>query len=257
MKEQKTIFITGAASGIGRAAAELFVSKGWFVGLYDINLTEISKLHESLGSENTCYGKLDVTSAVSVREALEHFEEHSRGRLDVLFNSAGLFSTGPFETIDLERQRQIAEVNLTGVLNCTYLAFPLLKKSAPARVISMASGSALYGTPDMVSYSATKFAVRGFSEALNIEWERHGIHVCDIIAPFVNTPMVRNVDKTHSMKLLGIRLSAEDVAQTVWKATRGKKVHYIMTLQFKLLWFISGLAPGWMNRLTTRLIGGY
>ena len=257
MLKQKTIFITGAASGIGRAAAELFVRKGWFVGLYDINLEEIDKLHKSLGGDYTCYGKLDVTSRESVREALEQFERHSGGRLDVLFNSAGLFSTGPFETIDLERQQQIARVNLTGVLNCTYLAFPLLKKSAPARVINMASGSALYGTPDMASYSATKFAVRGFSEALNIEWARHHIHVSDIIAPFVDTPMVRNVEKTHSMKLLGIRLSAEDVAQTVWKAAHGKKVHYIMTLQFKLLWFVSGLAPVWMNRVTTKLVAGY
>jgi len=255
--QQKTILITGAASGIGRATAELFARNGWFVGIYDINNGELEQLKKTLDASMSCYGELDVCDEKSVRNMLAHFEQESGGRLDVLFNSAGLFSTGPFECIDLREHRQIAEVNLSGILNCTYLAFPLLSKSAPARVINMASGSALYGTPDMASYSATKFAVRGFTEALNIEWERHNIHVCDIVPPFVDTPMVQKVKKTHSMKLLGIRLRAEDVARTVWKAAHAKKVHHLMTVQFKLLWSLSGLMPGWVNRLSTKLMTGY
>lgn len=253
----KSILITGAASGIGKAAAELFLNKGWFVGLYDLNEAEIEKLKRKLGEEKACYGKVDVSDENSVKRMLAHFDQHSSGRLDILFNSAGLFATGHFETVGLEQHRQIAKVNLTGIINCTYQAFPLLKKHAPARVINMASGSALYGTPDMASYSATKFAVRGLTEALNIEWERHNIHVCDIIPPFVDTPMVQNVEKTHSMRLLGINLTAQDVAATVWKAAHSKKVHYVMTAQFKFLWNFSGFLPGRLNRFVAKKIAGY
>ena len=257
MQEQKTIFITGAASGIGRAVAELFVSKGWFVGIYDIDEEALKELQDAFGDKHICSGRIDVTDEESVQNALTHFEKRGRGRLDVLFNSAGLFYTGPFETINPQRHRQITAVNITGVFNSTYYAFPLLKRNTASKVINMASGSALYGTPDMASYSASKFAIRGFTEALNIEWAQHDIHVCDIIVPFVDTPMVRNVEKTHSMKLLGINLTAQDVARTVWKAVHGKKVHYVMTLQFKLLWTLTGWMPGRLNRLTTKLIAGY
>ncbi len=256
MNKQPTIFITGAASGIGRAVAELFVSRGWRAGLYDLNEEALAQLHQQLG-EATCYRHLDVTDATSVQAALDHFSTFTQGRLDVLFNCAGVLAVGPFEEIDLAAHQKIVAVNLTGTINCTRLAFPLLQASAPARVINMASASALYGTPDMASYSATKFAVRGLTEALNIEWQRYQIHVSDILPPFVKTPMLQQAPETKSMRTLGVRLTADMVARTVWRAAHGKRVHYPMTWSFKLLWVLAKLLPGRLNRLTMKFISGY
>ncbi|MCB0306565.1 MAG: SDR family NAD(P)-dependent oxidoreductase, partial [Calditrichaeota bacterium] len=107
------------------------------------------------------------------------------------------------------------------------------------------------------SYSASKFAVRGLTEALNIEWRRHGIVVSDIMPPFVNTPMIQNGPASKSFERMGIRLRPEQVAEVVWKAARGNKVHYPVGLQFKLLNALSAVSPDWLTRRVMRWIGGY
>ena len=89
----------------------------------------------------------------------------------------------------------------------------------------MSSTSAEYGSPDHAVYSASKFFVKGLTEALNIEFEPLGIQVSAIIAPYVNTPMVNNASvKAASVQKLGVKIEANQVAQTVWKAAHGNKV---------------------------------
>ena len=253
----KTIFITGAASGIGAATARKFHAQGWFVGLYDLNPAPLAELQRSLGTENSCFMALDVRDREAVAAAMDHFGAHSGGRMNLLFNCAGIIGIGPFEDLRLEDHLRTAEVNFQGVLNCTFLAFPLLKATPGARVVSMSSASARYGTPDFASYSASKFAVRGLTEALNIEWRRHGIVVSDIMPPFVNTPMIQNGPASKSFERMGIRLRPEQVAEVVWKAARGNKVHYPVGLQFKLLNALSAVSPDWLTRRVMRWIGGY
>ncbi|MCP6059511.1 SDR family NAD(P)-dependent oxidoreductase, partial [Klebsiella pneumoniae] len=85
---------------------------------------------------------------------------------------------------------RILAINVQGVVQMTHAAFPYLKATPGAQVINMGSASGVYGTPHMASYSASKFAVRGFTEALELEWRRHGIRVGDLMPPFVRTPMV-------------------------------------------------------------------
>lgn len=257
MMPEKTIFITGAASGIGKETATLFAERGWYVGLYDIREPALQALYHALKGERCCYQALDVADPDSVQAALDHFAAHTGGRLHVLFNSAGVFATGPFETLEQDTHHRMMDVNVKGVLNCMYLAFPLLRKTPGARVINMASASAVYGTPDLASYSASKFAVRALTEALHIEWARHGIIVSDILPPFVDTPMVQQARKTKSMERLGIHLTPEQIAGIVWKATHGTRIHWVVTAQFKLLWWLSGLFPTRLNHLVTRFIAGY
>jgi NAD(P)-dependent dehydrogenase (short-subunit alcohol dehydrogenase family) len=255
--ENKKIFITGAASGIGKETALLFARKGWFVGLYDINERALSQLQQTIGDSQSCFKRLDVTDSKAVREALDHFVSNSDDRLDVLFNCAGILRVGPYESIELSEHHHIVDVNVKGVMNCTYLALPFLKKAEGARVINMSSASAMFGTPDFATYSATKFWIRGFTEALNIEWERFGISVSDVMPPFVDTPMVQNVRQSKSMERLGINLTPEMLAEVVWKVAHGKKIHWPVSLQFKILYHTSKCSPTWMNRLTMKWIAGY
>ncbi|HEX4914071.1 MAG TPA: SDR family oxidoreductase [Vicinamibacterales bacterium] len=253
------IFITGAAAGIGRATAELFASRGWRVGLYDVDHEAIERLRVELGA-STVSGRLDVTDISAVGHALEDFVAFSGGRLDVMFNNAGILSVGEFETIGVARHHAIVEVNIKGVINGCHAALPHLQRTPGSRVISMSSASAIYGAPAYASYSASKFAVKGLSEALDIEWQRHGIRVMDVLPLFVNTAMVTAIEQPTSVARLGVHLQPRDIAQTVWDAAHWngwRRVHWYPGLQSRLLALTNKLAPAWLNRLATKKISGY
>ncbi|MCJ7772241.1 MAG: SDR family oxidoreductase [Desulfobacterales bacterium] len=241
MNSKKTIFITGAASGIGRATALFFAQKGWFVGLFDIDEKALAGLSKQIGKDNSCFKKTDVSRYEMVKESVSFFSGYTGGRMDVLFNCAGILRMGYFEEIEHAEQINEVDVNLKGVINSIYAAFLILKNTQDARIITMCSASAIYGTPELATYSATKFAVRGLTEALNIEFERHDIIVSDILVPYVQTPLLDQKRKAASIEKLGIDITPEQVADTVWKAAHGKKVHWMMKLT--LLRFIAWLLP--------------
>ena len=255
------IFITGAAAGIGRATAELFAARGWRVGLYDVNEAGVTELAQRLGGRALA-GRLDVTDVAQFERALAGFFEAAGRRLDVLFNNAGIAFCNDFEKIPLARHHAVVDVNLKGVLTGCHLALPYLKRTPGARVISMCSASAIYGTPSFAGYCATKFAVRGLSEALDIEWRRHGIRVMDVMPLFVDTAMVATVEvRPKSLDRLGLRLTADDIARAVWRAAHWPrwwpKVHFLPGIQSWLTYVAQKLTPGWFNRLTTKVISGY
>jgi len=127
----------------------------------------------------------------------------------------------------LSDHHAILDINAKGVLNCTYHAFPYLKAAGSAHVITMASVASLFAAPSEVTYAASKFWVKGFTEALNMEWERHGIHVCDIMPNFVKTPMVEQ-NPGKLIEVSGVAFTPEDVAATVWKALSGKRIHWLL-----------------------------
>ena len=225
MSRRETIFITGGASGIGRSTALFFASKGWFVGAYDIDENGLASLSEEMGEDNSCYRKMDVTDFGSVREAVEHFSNSTDGEMDVLFNCAGILRMGPHAKIPLEEQYLIVDVNLKGILNCINASFDLLNRTEGARIINMSSASALYGTAELAVYSATKAAVSSLTESLNLEFERYDIHVSDVRAPYVDTPLLQRDVKAVSIDKVGIRLKPEDVSEVVWRASKRRKLH--------------------------------
>lgn len=238
MTSQKSIFITGAASGIGAATARFFSRRGWFVGLSDINARALENLHRELGTPRTCYLDTDVTCPQSLREAMATFGEQTGGRMDVLFNCAGILHMGPHRTIPIEAQTKIVSVNLNGVLHSIQAGLPLLRQTPGARIINMSSASAVYGGPELAVYSATKFAVRGLTEALDIEFEPLGIGVCDIMVPYVATPMIVDAAvQATSVRRLGVRVEPEKVAGAVWKAARGRKLHWKVGATIRVLMF--------------------
>lgn len=255
------IFITGAAAGIGRATAERFAARGWFVGLYDVDEAGARELAARLPAGAAVAGRLDVTDAAQFAAALAQFWQAAGQRLDLLFNNAGIIAVGDFEAIPLARYHAIVDVNLKGVINGCHAAAGYLKRTPGARVISMSSASALYGTPAFAGYGATKFAVKGLTEALNAEWARFGITVMDILPLFVDTAMVRQFEQQpKSMDVLGMHLRAEDVARTVWRAAHWRlwpRVHWYPSRRGALLALVNKLSPGWLTRLTTRAISGY
>ncbi|SFV00814.1 SDR family oxidoreductase [Pseudoduganella namucuonensis] len=246
------IFITGAASGIGRACAELFAARGWFVGLYDLNAEGVADIAATLGEGNATSGALDVCYPDAWQRALAHFWQHGGQRLDVLLNNAGVLTAGPFETVALARHHAMLDVNVASVVAGCHSAYSYLRLTPGARVINMASATAIYGQPELVTYSATKFAVRGFTEGLDLEWSKVGIRVSAIWPSFVNTAMAAGFTGVASAKSLGIRLTPADVAATVWRCATTRrlihKTHWTVGLQAGLLSLGTRIAPAPLTR---------
>ncbi len=258
MPGRRAIFITGGASGIGRACAERFSREGWFVGIYDIDVAGAAMLALSLGSDNACSGKLDVRDAGSWSGALAAFWEHGGARLDVLFNNAGIVTAGPFAETSLERHLAMVQVNVIGTITGCHLAHRYLERTPGSQVINMASATAIYGQPDLATYSATKFMVRGLSEALALEWGAAGIRVSDIWPSFVRTPMARGFDQIPSARALGVRLAPDDVAAAVWRCATTRygrgKTHWTVGVQAGLMAIGARLGPQAMTRQVVRLL---
>lgn len=254
--DRPAIFVTGAATGIGRACAERFARHGWFVGLYDIDAAGAEAVAATLPPGCAVAGALDVTNPEAWRVALAQFWEKSGQRLDVLFNNAGVLSTGPFETVDLAKHQAMLHVNVLGMINGCHSAFYHLRRTPGARVINMASATAIYGQPDLVTYSATKFAVRGFTEGLELEWRRYGIRVSDVWPSFVRTGMAKKFEHIASAKSLGVQLTPANVADTVWACATSQswvpKTHWTVGLQARLLAIATSVSPAPLSRWVVR-----
>lgn len=250
-----TIFITGAAAGIGRATAERFHAAGWTLGLTDVDEQALAELTTSLSGGRVWAKCLNVVDSTDVALALGEFAQAHGDCIDVLFNCAGILRTGAFAEIPLEEHQRIININVIGLINVTHHAYRWLKRSQAAKVINMSSASAVYGVPDFVSYSASKFAVRGFTEALNIEWSREGIDVVDIMPPLVKTAMVA-ANPSLLIERMGVNLTAEDVAAAVWQAANDKRapVHNPVGWQFRAVMLVNKLFPSRVTRQALRFL---
>ena len=251
----RSIFVTGAASGIGRATALLFGQRGYKVGAYDLDLDGAKRVAERIGP-SASYGRLDVVNAEAWSQAVSDFEA-SAHRMDVLFNCAGILRMGRFEDVSAEDCKKQLDVNVLGVILGIQASLPLLERTAmdqPSVIVNMSSASAVYGQPELAVYSATKFAVRALTEALDIELRPKRIRVCDVMPGYVDTPMVQTQKHTaRSLERLGVKLTAEGIAEVVWKAVHGRGVHHIPQRDIALMSRIGGLFPELGRRVVHRM----
>ena len=248
---RKAIFITGGGSGIGRAVAIYFANKGWFVGLADVNAKGLEGTVALLPPDQSSLHIMDVTDRTQWANALADFAKASGGRLDVLFNNAGLGYGGEFAELSPERAERLIAVNFNGVVNGIYESLPLLKATPGSAIVNTCSAAGLYGAAGLSVYSATKFAVRGLTEALDIEFADHGIKVRSIMPSFIDTPLLdetvpgSNQTSRERVKAAGLEFTpVEVVAETVWNAAHGNKVHSIVGKTAKKLAFAARWMPG-------------
>lgn len=248
---RKSIFITGAASGIGLATAKRFASEGWFVGLADIDATGLKLAQGAIGPANCTTHKLDVRDRSAWKKEIAAFGKATGGKLDVLLNNAGIANYGYFEDqTDDEIDRQI-DINIKGVAYGARAGLDLLKATPGSTLINVASCAGLFGAPKMAAYCATKFAVRGLSESLDIEFERHGVQVKCIMPWFVDTPILQagsagsNENITDAIRAGGSEVyTVEEAADVIWSSIRGKDLHWIVGKAGRQLRFAARFMPG-------------
>ena len=243
MRERKIAFITGAASGIGRATAELFAAKGWWIGAADRNSEGLEELRDRLGKDSCRPWRLDVTDKAAYDVVIAELAEETGGRLDLLFNNAGIGAAGFFEEIPIEETLKVIDVNLIGVINGIYAALPLLKATENSLCFSTSSSAATYGAPNLAVYTATKFAVKGLTEALAVELSRCDVRVADVLpgvidtAIFGDSPFFAEGKKLSLGGLGGAPPAASEgpfrlvppsmVAEAVWRCHQGdSRLHW-------------------------------
>ena len=249
---QHSVFISGAAQGIGAEIARLFHKNGYKVGIYDINEEQAQALATDLGTDAKA-GYLDVSNYRQWQIALQEFKNWA-GELNILVNNAGILYSGPFENTTIQSHHRTVDINIKGVLNGCHTALAHLKEASFARVINLSSASAIYGQADLASYSASKFAVRGLTEALDVEWQKHHIRVLDVMPLFVQTSMVKNMD-AGSIQNIGVDLTPTDVAKQVFQLAQQKDhalipTHTPVGIKTKLMYQLSSISPQFLNRLT-------
>ena len=227
MSDQRSIFITGAASGIGRAAAVLFAQRGWLVGAADRDEAGLAALAGTFSAIIPL--TLDVANRDAVIGAFDAFGERTGGKLDCLLSNAGIDAKGPFGDMAWDRVRQLVEVNLLGAMSVIHAALPLLRATPNSLCLSTASASAIFGVGGMAVYSATKRGVRGLTEALSVELAGTGVRAADLLPGIVDTGMLTAEDKaalpTEGMWRV---MPAEAVAQAAWDAYHGEALHWFI-----------------------------
>lgn len=253
--QQKCIFITGAGSGIGRATAQLFAERGWFVGLFDVNQSGLEETAASLPEGQRLSMAFDVRDRAGWARAVESFGQATGLRMNVLFNNAGIARGGWFEEVTPEDSELVIDVNVKGVLNGVYAALPLLRETPGARIVNTASVAGVYGAPRMAVYSATKFAVRGLTEALDLEFARYGVRVTSLMPWFIDTPildMPMSADSNRRAKdglkesgvpVYPVRLAAE----RAWDAAHGDGIHFMAGKQAERARFAARFLPSMMR----------
>lgn len=251
---RKSIFITGAASGIGLACAKRFAKEGWFVGLSDIDKVGLKAALLAIGPENGSVHPLDVRDREAWENAIGEFGRETGGQANALLNNAGVARFGMLDEMsDADCDIQI-DINIKGVINGARAGLPLLK-AAGGRLINVASCAGLYGSPKLAVYSATKFAVRGLSEALDVEYAAYGVSVACVMPWFVETPILNaasdgsNKSMSESLKAGGLEVyPVEDAAQVVWEAAYGKALHYLVGKRAKQMRFAASHMPGSLRK---------
>jgi NAD(P)-dependent dehydrogenase (short-subunit alcohol dehydrogenase family) len=241
---RQSIFITGAASGMGLETARLFRDKGWFIGGYDVNGTGLAALEKELGAENCIVRKLDVTDKAAYDDAIEDFGAATGGKLDILFNNAGIGKGGLFEQMPFEDILAVVNVNFIGVLNGIYAALPLLKATRNSLCFTTSSSSATYGMPGIAVYSATKHAVKGLTEALSIEFRLLGVRAADVLPGLIDTPILPEGTAANAPKEGMFRaIPPVEVAKVVWEAYGSDKLHWFVPPELVELDKAAGNAP--------------
>lgn len=251
----KTVVITGASSGIGEALAREYARRGFNLVLAARSIDKLEMLTSELKSSDV----LCVQTDVSLEEDCRHLMNEAVakfGGIDILINNAGISMRAIFEDVDLRVIRELMDVNFWGTVYCTKYALPYLLK-VKGSVVGVISIAGHIGMPGRTGYSASKYAVRGFLDALRVENLRKGLHVL-VVAPGFTQSNIRKVALIADGSKQGETprdedkmMTADRVAEIIAKGVDRKKRSLVLTfVEGKLTVFLSKWLPSLIDKLS-------
>ena len=252
--QDKVIIITGATSGIGQACAEVFGKEGAkiiFTGRNKERMDKVRSSLSSLGIDHSGY-IMDVSDENENKRLIEETIE-KYGRLDVLINNAGISMRALFDESDLDIFKKVMDINFYGTVYATKYALPHILKSKGS-IVGVSSINGHRGTPARSAYTASKYAMEGFFEALRTEVMKKGVHIL-VVSPGFTGTNIRNAalnkdgqEQGESPRDEDKMMSAETVARKILNGIRHKKRDIVLTTQGKLIVFLNKWVPGWMDK---------
>ena len=253
----KIAIITGAGSGIGKALAKQLAEKGARLVVCDINQERIEQTQkelEKLGVEIRAW-QVDVSDYQAVKNMVDATVEQF-GRLDYIFNNAGIAIGGEVRDITIEDWRAVINVNFWGVINGIACAYPIMVRQGFGHIINLSSIEGLVPFPGTVSYVASKFGVFGLSLALLLEAERLGVKVSVVCPGLVHTRIfdAAKMVKLEREKAIKPMVSvpgvfAEECARRILKGVERNQPIIVITFLAKLMYFLQRLSPWLMMKI--------
>ncbi len=258
MTSKPVILVTGASSGIGQASARLFgIQKGYRVVLAARRLERLEELADEINSSGG--DALPVATDITQLDQIENLVAVSLeryGQIDILLNNAGFGRTKWLEKLDPARDIELQlRVNLAGVIQTTRAVLPHMIERRSGHIINMASVAGLTGTPTYTIYAATKFGVRGFTEALRREVSIWGINVSAIYPGSVSTEFQQHMGadrKTGITTPQFMRLTPQDVAHSVYQVVQRPRRMLVIPWFMRFSYWFNLFFPGLMDYLITQ-----
>ena len=256
----KIVLITGGASGIGRALGRELAVRGACIILVDINEQLLMQTVIELKKEGFKV-KLDVVDISAFDQVKKMVEDTfaKYGRLDYIFNNAGIGVAGEAHNFSYEDWKKVIDVNLYGAVNGVAAAYPLMVKQGFGHIINTASAAGLFPAVGEISYTASKYGIVGLSNALRIEGADLGVKVSVVCPGLIETPILKtmkavgyNSDKLY--ELLPARISPEACAKEILKGVQKNKATIVITPLAKFTWYIQRFTPSIMAWFCKRAI---
>jgi short-subunit dehydrogenase len=243
-----TVVITGAARGIGEATAELLAAQGATVALGDLDTALVQQVAERIG-HGAVGAHLDVTSPESWQEFLTAVGEV--GPIDVLVNNAGIMPLGSVLKEPDAVARAIIDVNVHGVINGTKAVTPGMVERGHGHIVNVASAVGRIPVADGATYSASKFAAVGFSEAVRAELKPQGIDVSVVLPTVVQTELAAGVPTARGVKAV----TAQDVAEVIATAIRTGHPELWVPRWVQGMTKATGVLPRWLQERIAAAFG--
>lgn len=245
----KVVAITGGARGIGKATAAALVRKGCRVAIGDLDLELAERTAAELGGDTIAL-PLDVTDRASLGSFLDETEKRL-GPLDVIVNNAGIMPVTPFVEESEESIRRQVDINLHGVIAGTQMALQRMQPRNSGHIVNIASSAGKAGVPGIATYSATKHAVVGLSEAVRAELRDSGIEVSCVMPVPVNTALMEGVSDQRAVK----RVEPEDVADEIVGALELRRFDVFVPRYLKFTVGAGNLLPRRAREAVARFMG--
>jgi NAD(P)-dependent dehydrogenase (short-subunit alcohol dehydrogenase family) len=247
MADQR-IFITGGASGLGKAMALRFARAGWKVCIADLNDARGAETLAALGRDGR-FLRCDVTREEDLRAAAETLQARWGG-VDVVVNNAGVAQAGAIEDVSIDDWRWIIDINLLGVVRGCKVFTPLFRRQGHGHFVNVASMAGLLDVPMMSSYNATKAAVVSLSETLHNELAEANIGVSVVCPSFFKTNLgdsLRTTDPrlgaTMARLLERSAITADDVANDVFQAVEKRRFYVLSHAEGRRAWLMKRFLP--------------
>jgi NAD(P)-dependent dehydrogenase (short-subunit alcohol dehydrogenase family) len=249
----KIAIITGAASGIGLALSGELCAQGAVVIMADKDAAGLAAAVTALGEDGrpVVHAVVDVTNAAAVSRLITDVVARN-GKLDFLFNNAGIGVVGDARDLSLDDWRTVIETNLFGTVHGVAAAYPVMVKQGFGHIVNTASMAGLVPSPGEISYAASKYAVVGLSESLRIEAGDLGVKVSVVCPGLINTPLLRNIklvgiDRQQLLKMLPELMTPERCARKILRGVERNKPIIIVTSMAWWFWRINRISPGLMR----------